>query len=217
MPVSAARLRQLAPREEVDYLFLQGALSPEYSQVRDKISRLIADGSLIRVKKGLYVFGPEVSRGPYRLETLANLIYGPSYLSLEWALSHYGLIPERVTELTSVTCKRDKVFDTPVGRFTYRFLHPRKYPAGVDRREVDRGHPVLMATPEKALADRLALVDKDLELESAADVGDYLTTHLRIDPSDLLGLNSQRLSEIATAYRNPKVTRLLEFVKEREA
>jgi predicted transcriptional regulator of viral defense system len=214
MLVSAARLRQLAPREEIDYLFLQGALAPEYSQVRDKISQLIASGALIRVKKGLYVFGPEVARGPYSLETLANLIYGPSYISLEWALAHHGLIPERVAEVTSVTSKRDKAFNTPVGRFTYRYLHPSKYPVGLTRCEIDPAHPVLVATPEKALADRLALVDKRLRLESSRDVNDYLIAQLRIDFAGVRRLDARRLSEIAAVYRNANVTRLVTFVKE---
>lgn len=214
MGITAARLRQLAPREEVDYLFLQGALALEYSGVRDKITQLLASGSLVRVKKGLYVFGPEVAREPYRVETLANLIFGPSYLSLEWALAHYGLIPERPVEITSVTSKRDRIFDTPVGRFSYRYLHPDKYPVGVDVIELDTRHPVLMATREKALADKVALRNRRGFLRGASDVEAYLERDLRFDFDELVHFDRERVSEVAATYRNSDVDTLADYLLE---
>src|SRR5207302_3122946 len=98
-------IRNLAPFEEIDYLFLSGTLKG-YAQPRNKIKAFIAHKDLIRVKKGLYVFGPKVARIPYCKELLANLIYGPSAISLEYALSFYGFIPEKVEELTSITVGR---------------------------------------------------------------------------------------------------------------
>lgn len=214
MPITAARLRRLAPREEVDYLFLHGALSPEYSGVRDKITQLLASGGLVRVKKGLYVFGPEVALEPYRVETLANLIFGPSYLSLEWALAYYGLIPERAHEITSVTTKRDRVFDTPVGRFSYRYLHPDKYPVGVDVIELDARHPVLIATREKALADQVALRNRRGFLRSRTDVEAYLGSDLRIDLEEFRPFDRERVAEVAAVYRNSAVDVLAAFLLE---
>src|SRR5439155_24771651 len=105
-------------REEFDHSLLASALS-SYSGVRQKINELLKSGTIVRVKKGLYVFGPEVRQNPICKETLANLIYGPSCISLEYALSHHGLIPERVETITSVTPKKNKEFNTPIGRFTY--------------------------------------------------------------------------------------------------
>jgi len=70
---------------------------------RDKISDLLKKGTIIRVKKGLYVFGEDNRKKPYSKEILANLIYGPSYISLDYALQYHGLIPERVEAVTSVT------------------------------------------------------------------------------------------------------------------
>ena len=74
------------------------------------------------MKKGLYIFGEEYRRKPYSREILANLIYGPSYISLDYALQHYGLIPERVEAITSVARGRSRKFSTPIGLFTYRMI-----------------------------------------------------------------------------------------------
>jgi len=108
----SSQLRKIAPIEEIDYNFLKSALAG-YNHPRVKINDLLKQGKIIRVKKGLYVFGSELAQQPFLKETLANLIYGPSYISLEYALAFYGLIPERVEEVTSVTNKRNKSFNTP--------------------------------------------------------------------------------------------------------
>ncbi len=112
-----------------------------------KINELLKAGVITRVKKGLYVFASEYNQAPVCKEVLANLIYGPSCLSLEYALSYHELIPERVETMTSVTPKRDKQFQTPLGLFTYRYLAIDKYPHGIKQVWIDSQHPVLMAIP----------------------------------------------------------------------
>ncbi len=87
------QLRQFIPYEEFDYLTLVGSLKT-YARPRDKITALLRAGTIVRVKKGLYVFGPPLRREAYSQELLANWIYGPSYLSLEYALGRYGMIPD---------------------------------------------------------------------------------------------------------------------------
>ena len=76
------------------------------------------------MKKGLYVFGENNRQRPYSREILANLMYGPSYISLEYALQHYGLIPERVEALTSVTVGRSRNIMMPFAAhgFAYRLI-----------------------------------------------------------------------------------------------
>jgi hypothetical protein len=82
-----ADLRKRIPGEEFEYqALLDGPRN--YSRPRDKISALLRQGAVIRVKKGIYVFGEGLSRGPFSREVLANMIYGPSYISLEYALHH---------------------------------------------------------------------------------------------------------------------------------
>jgi predicted transcriptional regulator of viral defense system len=109
-------LRKKVAGEEFDYQVLMDVLR-DYEHPRDKITAMLRQGVIIRVKKGIYVFGEKYSRGPFSREVLANMIYGPSYVSLDYALHYHGLIPERVEAVTSVTSGRGRRFSTPVGLF----------------------------------------------------------------------------------------------------
>ena len=80
-----ARIRQKIRREVFDYQVLQDALAG-YRKPRDRITRLLAGEAIVRVKKGLYCFGEALRRDPLSREYLANLIYGPSYVSLDYGL-----------------------------------------------------------------------------------------------------------------------------------
>lgn len=147
-------LQKISPFSEIDYFQLKSALS-EYAHPHTKIQQLLAAGALIRVKKGLYVLGKDYSNAPFSLTILANLIYGPSAISLDYALSYYGFIPEHVYAITSITPQRDKTFDTPVGRFTYRYLTMKKYTIGLTRLRLNDGRYIFIASPEKALLDKI--------------------------------------------------------------
>ncbi|MBK8015256.1 MAG: hypothetical protein IPK20_00215 [Betaproteobacteria bacterium] len=199
------------PYEEFDYQILLTALS-DYRSPRDRITRLLSQGTIIRVKKGLYVFGEAYRRAPVHVEILANLIYGPSYVSLEYALQHHGLIPERVEAVTSVTVNRTREFSTPIGRFTYRAVPLAAFRAGVERVEVERGRAYLLAVPEKALADKLH-ADK-VALRTQGDIRAYLDENLRIDPAGIRSLRADLLRDYAGRYRSRRI-RLLASVVER--
>jgi len=125
-------LRARIAGEEFDYQALLDGLR-EYARPRDKITDLLRREAIIRVKKGIYVFGGRYSRRPFSREVLANMIFGPSYLSLDYALYYHGLIPERVEALTSVTCSRSRRFLTPVGLFIYRRIPMKAYQIGIDQ------------------------------------------------------------------------------------
>lgn len=198
------------PYEEFDYQTLLDAIKG-YAQPRMKISSLLAKGTIIRVKKGLYVFGESQRRGPYCRELLANLIYGPSYVSLEYALHYHGLTPERVETVTSVTCGRSRTFDTPIGTFTYRMIPLKAFRTGMDRVELDGGRSFLIAIPEKALADRI-VADRGAGIATQKELHDYLLVNLRIDPASLRGLDPARLAEIARHYRSRRVKLLADLV-----
>jgi predicted transcriptional regulator of viral defense system len=189
-------LRRRALTEEIDYNFVVDALS-DYRNPRVKIHDLLKKGDIIRIKKGLYVFGPDLARGPYSKETLANLIYGPSYISLEYALSFYGLIPEKVETVTSVTNKRKKLFRTPVGVFSYAYINPALFPHGVTLHEIDKLHMILIATREKALCDTLYFSEK---IESASSMLRHLVENLRIEREDLKSLNADKIKRLARIY-----------------
>src|SRR3990167_11055459 len=121
-----AQLRSKSQGEEIDYTFVMDCLE-DYRSPRAKLTGFLKKGDLIRVKKGLYLFGSDYRKGPYSPEILANKIYGPSYVSREYALAYYGLIPEHVTEVTSISTKRNRSFDTPIGRVSYAHLPPKFY------------------------------------------------------------------------------------------
>ena len=98
-------LRQQIDRDVFDYQQLVACLS-QFSKPRGQNSQIVASGEIVRIRKGLYAFGAPLQRAPISRELLANLIYGPSYISLDYALSYHGLIPERVETVTSVTLGR---------------------------------------------------------------------------------------------------------------
>jgi len=202
-------LRKNIAQNEFDYQTLMDALK-EYSRPRTKVSALLRKGTIIRVKKGLYVLGEDERSQPICRELLANLIYGPSYISFEFALFHYGLIPERAEMITSVCLGRSRTFETPVGNFSYRMTSLESFRAGMDRIELSDGRAFLMATPEKALADTL-ISDRGAAISTHKELLDYLLNHLRIDSEYLRKLDLERLLDISVRCRSRRV-RLLAAV-----
>jgi len=196
--VSPQQLLKLIPQEEFDYTLLTGTLS-KYSGVRQKIHQLLRDQIITRVKKGLYVFGPEYNRAPVCKEVLANLIYGPSCISLEYALAYHGLIPERVEQITSVTSNRDKAFETHLGRFSYRHLGIKRYPHGIEQIWIDDRHPVLMASSEKALLDYLVL-KRVTGITGTEEAEQFLESDLRIDRANWKQFNPNTLRQLNRFY-----------------
>ncbi len=209
------QLRLTIPFEEFDYQTLLDSLR-EYAHPRKKISSLLRKGDLIRVKKGLYLFGERYRRTPFCRELLANLIYGPSYISLEYALHYHGLIPERAETFTSVTCGRSRSFETPVGRFSYRMVPLAAYHFGIDRIELADGRSFLMAIPEKALADRV-VAERGTGIASQKDLAVYLEENLRIDRESLVQLDSGNLLTVADAYGSRRLKLLAALVRRMQA
>lgn len=196
-------LRQDIPFEEFDYQTLLDSLRG-YAHPRKKITSLMRKGEIVRVKKGLYLFGEVYRRAPYCRELLANLIYGPSCVSLEYALHYHGLIPERVETVTSVTPGRSRTFETPVGPFSYRMIPMAAFRLGIDRMELTDGRAFLMATPEKALADRI-VAERGSALATQRELLAFLTDNLRVDPAGLKNLDVDKLLTIAAAYRSRRL------------
>lgn len=203
-------LRRHIPFEEFDYQILLDSLRG-YAHPRKKITSLLRKGEIIRVKKGLYIFGEQHRRAPYCRELLANLIYGPSCVSLEYALHYHGLIPERVETVTSVTCGRSRSFDTPVGHFSYRAIPLPAYMIGIDRIELADGRAFLMALPEKALADRI-VAERGISLRTQKELAVLLQESLRVDMSALTALDPGALMTIAAAYRSQRLKLLAQYV-----
>lgn len=206
-----ALLLKSIPFEEFDYQTLLDVVHG-YARPRMKISAMLAKGDIVRVKKGLYILGESLRRRQYCRELLANLIYGPSYISLDYALHYHGLIPERAETVTSVTCGRSRSFDTPVGAFSYRRIPLAAFRTGMDRVELDDGRSYLIAVPEKALADRV-VADRGAGLSTQKALRDYLLANLRMETADLVRLDPVRLAGIAQCYRSRSIKLLADLVR----
>jgi hypothetical protein len=204
--VNVIAIRDRIQAEIFDYQTLTEAMKG-LSSPRDKITDMLRQGAIIRIKKGLYVFGNGYRRYPHSKELLANLIYGPSYVSLDYALAHHGLIPERVEALTSVTVGKSKRFSTPAGLFIYRQIPPRAYEVGVIRVEAENQQAFLIASPEKALADKVVSA-RGGRIASIAEMGRFLEADLRVDVGALRPLSAERIDDYAARYRSLKLRHL---------
>lgn len=168
---------------------------------RGKIARMISCGELFQLRRGLYATRRDIS--PY---CLAASIYGPSYISFETALSFYGLIPEAVYEITSATIKRPKEFENVFGRFRYHAVPGRVYSVGIERR-TESDIPFLIASPTKALCDRIALEPR---MRSLSDVRRWADL-MRLD--EKLEFDPAVLDACAENYKRPSVRLLRRMVE----
>jgi hypothetical protein len=184
-----------------DYTALMDALK-QYSRPRDKVTQLIRTGVITRIKKGIYLDGRRDLRTLPVKEAAANLIYGPSYISLQFALSSHGLIPETAIQVTSITFKKTRHYHTPLGDFIYRSVPEKYYPYGVVRRGEALGIPYLIACPEKAVMDMLYFAT---DLRSMRDVQSFLLDDLRLDELSIRDLDPAMISEITEAAPTPKL------------
>jgi hypothetical protein len=182
----------------------------DYKRPWDKISELVKQGKLVLVKRGLYIPGPGMKIAPPESFLLANHILGPSYVSMETALSHWGFIPERVYEISSATILRSKVFKTTAGRFSYSRVPLPYYAFGIQSVALTKKQTALIASPEKALCDKI-ITTAGLLLRSSREVMDLLTQDLRIEKEMLSRLDIREIKKwIAEA---PKKNTIIMLVK----
>ena len=192
-----------------DFQNLKAAIVGQTNE-RRFIGQLIKKGYIVRVKKGLYVWGEQLDFEGYSKEILANLIYGPSYISLESALSFHGLIPERVETVTSVTFKKNKIFKTPVGSFEYAHLYKGAYAAGVNLHVINQTENYLIASPEKALLDYIAL--RVRRIDSETHLSQLLSEDIRIDQDEFENLRTDLLLRYGAFYRSRVIQKFIKKV-----
>lgn len=197
----------------IDYQVLVTALRG-YQSPKDRVSLLEKNGSLIRLKKGLYVVSSKASQQPLSRELVANHLYGPSYISLESALSYYGLIPEKVYALRSVTAKRSTHFSTQLGTFDYETVPEDYYSIGIKQELVKNEYAFLIATPEKALCDMI-LCTRNLRIQSVKAMQIYLEEDLRIDMLEIKKCNTDIIKScIAIGKKRTELTQLLKLLEQ---
>ncbi len=166
------------------------------------LDRAIKAKEVQRLKRGIYVLAPEYRKTTPPLFTIAAVLHSPSHISLETALAHHGLIPEAVYQVASVSIRRSRTFDTPLGLFSYHCvpcINPR---AGVEVMQLDLNFWAYVATPLRAIADMVYL---NRTLTWSEHGANYLLESLRIEEEDLLDISFGRCEEIMEAFRSRRV------------
>lgn len=199
MPKLIDKIRKTIPTDfftanEVEALWVGGSDSRKSS-----MRRALANGDILRLKKGVYILGPKYRRKPVSVHELARLVYSPSYVSFESALSYHGAIPERVSIVACATTQRSVQFQTPLGVFQYSRIPASPFLDGVVRAITSDGGAFLIASLERSLVD--LIYDRKLVW---CGLG-LLTEGYRLDEEALLRMNIDDLVHFATLFRRPRV------------
>ncbi|PKP37028.1 MAG: hypothetical protein CVT97_07220 [Bacteroidetes bacterium HGW-Bacteroidetes-14] len=191
----------------VDYSVLRSLFS-DYSFPQNKIANLEREGKIVRLKRGQYIVSDKISRELISPELIANHIYGPSYVSMESALRFYGLIPEQVFSVRSMTTNRSRRFTNSIGIFEYITVNERYYSVGIKQQIVEDRYTFLIASPEKALCDMITATPR-LKLQSVKAMQIYLEEDLRFDITRLEEFNKEVIAECIQTGKKADILRLL--------
>ena len=181
------------------------------------LKRALKSGEVMRVHRGLYCLAAKYLRRKPDALVLAQRIYGPSYISLETALSYHGWIPEAVYAITSTSMDRSREFETPLGHFSFTRIPQRVFYTEVTRIEKDgngksepgfhAGESFFMASPLKALADYVYA--HGLDWISASPV----IESLRVNENSMTGVKVETFNRLLANYSSQRVRRFLEGLR----
>ena len=168
----------------------------EYSNIYQKINNECKKGILVKIKRGLYTDDLYNDK-----EVIANICYNPSYISFEYALSYYGLIPEFVSTFTSATFgkKNNKIYHMKDCTFDYRSVPDEVFPMGILITKNSKGISYKIASKEKALCD---LLYSKYPVRSIKDLKILLFEDMRIDENEFIKMNFEFIKEIAPLYHS---------------
>jgi len=179
----------------------------------EKIPELERKKLIIRIKRDLYVVSPTVHNLEISSELVANHLYGPSYISFESALSYYGLIPERVYSMISACTKLHKQYETPLGRFEYIKIPERYFPIGINQEIINDSYAFLIASPEKALCDKI-IASRNLKIQSVKAMREYLEEDLRFDMAALTSFDDNIIKKcLEFGRKKVELTQLLNLLQ----
>ena len=186
---------------------------PEYKCKYNKICALEKKEALLRLKQGLYVPTSKTSGQPLSEGLIANHLYGPSYVSLQYALRYYGLIPEQVYTVSSVTTKRSRIFQNSLARFEYVHVEEEAFHIGVRMEKAANSSSFLIASPEKALCDLIADISY-LNLRYRNEILIWLEEDIRFDMDELFRLDTSILREYAKVGKKKNmITQLIRIIE----
>jgi len=170
--------------------------STPQSQVRLQMSRWVAAGKLIQLRRGLYALAPAWRKVEPHPFVVANALQRGSYVSLQSALAFHGVIPEHVARVTSVGPSRSETVRNALGSFQLNHLNSR-LSFGYTRIEVAARQLAFVARPEKALLDLVYLT-------AGGDSTGHLAS-LRLQNPD--AINPDMLLDLARRAGRPKLLR----------
>ena len=178
----------------------------DYQDPFGKIKRLCNEGKLYPVIRGIYETDRNLDG-----KLLSSVIYGPSYLSFNYALSHYGLIPEGVREYTSATCGKGKKkqYHNHFGDYYYRDIPTAAFPFETNL-VVENGYTYSIATAEKALCDKLYELPP---MRNHTELRSLLFDNLRIDEEGLFNLNIATIAALSGLYHSNNVNFLASYLR----
>ena len=167
-----------------------------------QLSRWKKSGKLIQLRRGLYLVSETYRKTKPFEPAIAATLNRPSYISLEKALEYHGLIPEAVHVFTSVTTKRPREWQTPLGVFDYRHIRENLF-WGYHSVTMN-GQTAFMASPEKALLDFFYLKSVPVNLEYLEEM--RLQNFEKISPETLL--------QMARRFAKPRMLKIAKLISE---
>ena len=182
----------------------------DYANPLDKIKRMVDSGELIRLSRGLYETNPHTN--PY---LLASSILSPSYLSFDWALSYYGLIPERVFAITSssLNMRKNKTFINRFARYEYSDIPSSSFSSGLTY--LNEGeYTVRIASKEKAICDSLY---KWRVVHSVKELKELLFIDKRIDEDEFASCDFKKMMHLASLYHKTNLNLLIKLIRKEYA
>lgn len=180
-------------------LLLAGDVQPEY--IRLQLDRWVKTGKIQQLRRGVYMLAAPYQKQKPHSFLVANLLQKPSYVSLQSALSFYGLIPDIINETISVTTVRHERLNTYLGVFEYRYIN-KNYFGGYRLRDLG-GQQAFIATPEKAILDLIYL-------HPGGDTTSFIS-ELRLQNLEILNIDELRLK--GKLFDKPKIQRAIQIIE----
>ena len=201
--------------QQFPFVLAKEALNLEKNRqlMKNQLTRWERKGLILKLRRGIYLLNKYDRKITPSRFYLANKLYEPSYISLESALSLYGIIPERTASITSVATKKTSCFKNEFGDFIYQHIKPQVFNGFILIRE-DNGLEAFIAKPEKAVVDFLYFHLK----EFTSDPMEKLRESYRFQNLDTLkrGL----MMDLSLPFRNAKLTKicglLFKLIKEEQ-
>lgn len=190
---------------------LNGLLG-NYKASANKLSRLVAEGILVHLRKNLYIVSPKLTKCKLSEGLMANHIYNPSYVSMLTALRIYGIIPERVATIQSMTVKKSWTIRNDTGYYTYTCCDSDYYKIGITYK-TEEGISYMIATPEKALCDWIAYTP-GINLRFISSAKQCLADDMRMDLEFLKNMDISLLEQcLQCSKKKESIKNVIKFIE----